>query len=296
MKILPLLLLSLFVGFGVIAADPPMPKNITTSKKSTTTNSNPPIIISAPISQIVKQGSGVKLSVTARNPKKNDKKLTYQWSKNNIPIVGSTNSILLTPMVQTVNQGVYSVMVANSTGTTKTTATLTVTSTNILSACYSTNASVALAWEYNFTNNPTVNGFKIYYGNESGNYTINSNVNGQVLSGIISNLLNGKTYYIVITASDASGIESVYSPQIDNSIGFACGIPFTINIMMLTSTVPRLTTQVCPNCVLQVQKTLSLFPINWIVLGNTTADSYGNVIYDDTTSTNNMAFYRMISL
>ena len=272
---------------------PPIPPTPKKSPSPAITNSSPPIIKSAPVSKIVTQGTNVKLSVIAQNPKKNDKVLKYQWSKNSKPIVGATNNTLIIPMVQYANRGVYDVAVSNSTGGTNTVSTLTVTSTNILSACYSTNALIALAWDYNFTNNPTVNGFRIYYGTENSNYTTIIPVSGQVLSTTISNLSNGKTYYIVATAFTTNGMESVYSSQVIPTIGFACGIPFTIDIMMLTNNVPRLTTQVCPGCVLLVQRTLSLFPTSWVKLGTTTADQYGNIIYDDITATNNMAFYKM---
>jgi len=53
----------------------------------------------------------------------------------------------------------------------------------------------------------TVTGYKIYYGTESGVYT-NVVEAGNVTTYTISGLPLGHTYFFVITAYDASGVES----------------------------------------------------------------------------------------
>lgn len=58
----------------------------------------------------------------------------------------------------------------------------------------------------------TLTGYKIYYGTEVGNYTTVINIDNPGLATyVIDNLPAGNTYYFVITAIDADGIESSYS-------------------------------------------------------------------------------------
>jgi len=74
-----------------------------------------------------------------------------------------------------------------------------------------TNPSATLQWStpaVYIDNTPvTVSGYKIYYGTESGNYTSVLNV-GNVNSYTIQNLTANMTYYFVVTAYDADGVES----------------------------------------------------------------------------------------
>ncbi|MCP4253856.1 MAG: fibronectin type III domain-containing protein [Candidatus Scalindua sp.] len=53
-------------------------------------------------------------------------------------------------------------------------------------------------------------GYRVYYGTSRGNYVLYSDV-GNVTSETISNLVSGETYYIVVSAYDISGNESLYS-------------------------------------------------------------------------------------
>ena len=56
-------------------------------------------------------------------------------------------------------------------------------------------------------------GYKIYYGTEAGNYTeIITIDNPGIAEYIVDNLPPGNTYYFVITAFNAEGIESEFSP------------------------------------------------------------------------------------
>jgi fibronectin type 3 domain-containing protein len=74
-----------------------------------------------------------------------------------------------------------------------------------------TNPSTTLQWStpvVYIDNTPvTVSGYKIYYGTESGNYTSVLNV-GNVNSFTVQNLTANTTYYFVVTAYDADGVES----------------------------------------------------------------------------------------
>lgn len=57
-----------------------------------------------------------------------------------------------------------------------------------------------------------LSGYKIYYGTEAGNYTESVTIDNPGVSNyLIENLQEGYTYYFVMTAIDADGIESGYS-------------------------------------------------------------------------------------
>jgi PKD repeat protein len=83
-------------------------------------------------------------------------------------------------------------------------------------------ASVTLSW-----NPPTTNidgtpltdlaGFKIYYGTESGKYSVNIDA-GSASSYTVNNLFSGLTYYFAVTAYDAAGTESTFSNEVSLSI------------------------------------------------------------------------------
>lgn len=60
-------------------------------------------------------------------------------------------------------------------------------------------------------------GYKIYYGESSGNYTSSINV-GKVTQYTINQLKDGVPYYFVITAYDTAGNESGYSPEVSAKI------------------------------------------------------------------------------
>ena len=76
--------------------------------------------------------------------------------------------------------------------------------------------STTLAWEDSTTNadgTPLTDlaGYKVYYGNFSGNYTVSVDV-GNLTGAIISNLESG-TWCFAVTAYDTSGNESEYSDE-----------------------------------------------------------------------------------
>jgi len=62
-----------------------------------------------------------------------------------------------------------------------------------------------------------LSGYRVYYGNSSGNYSQNINV-GNVATYIINNLTEGLTYYFAVTAYDTSGNESRYSNEVSKVI------------------------------------------------------------------------------
>ncbi len=71
-------------------------------------------------------------------------------------------------------------------------------------------ASVSLAW--NPSSDPGTVGYKLYYGTSSGNYTGSVNVGGATTTTLPA-LKPGATYYFVVTAYNAFGIESLPSNE-----------------------------------------------------------------------------------
>jgi len=70
--------------------------------------------------------------------------------------------------------------------------------------------AVALAWDA--STDPTVTGYNVYYGTESGTYTNVISV-GKSNSAIVSNLVIGVTYYFAATTYTVDGLESDYSSE-----------------------------------------------------------------------------------
>ena len=72
-------------------------------------------------------------------------------------------------------------------------------------------SSVSLVWGSN--SDPSVVGYNVYYGGESGNYT--NEVSVRDLDWVtVGGLVEGDTYYFAVTAVDAYGGESDYSEEI----------------------------------------------------------------------------------
>lgn len=72
-------------------------------------------------------------------------------------------------------------------------------------------ATVTLAWDPN--PEPTVAGYRLYYGTSSGYYTNSVDVAASTRA-TISALIEGMTYYMAVTAYDTSGNQSGYSNEI----------------------------------------------------------------------------------
>jgi hypothetical protein len=76
-------------------------------------------------------------------------------------------------------------------------------------------AQVKLAWNAN--TEPTLAGYKVYYGVSSGNYTSVVDA-GLKTKCVVSGLKEGKTYYFAATAYDRSGNESDFSKEISYTV------------------------------------------------------------------------------
>lgn len=71
-------------------------------------------------------------------------------------------------------------------------------------------AQVTLAWT---ETDPSVVGYKVYYGTASGSYQLSNDV-GNNTTATITSLQAGTTYYFAVTAYNSTGVQSGYSNQV----------------------------------------------------------------------------------
>ena len=76
-------------------------------------------------------------------------------------------------------------------------------------------ASIGIGWDP--SNDPSVAGYTIHYGDRPGHYTKTVKVKGRfAFSAVIHNLEKGKAYFFAVTSYNAKGKESAYSLEISN--------------------------------------------------------------------------------
>ena len=90
--------------------------------------------------------------------------------------------------------------------------------------------TATLAW--NPSSDPFVTGYNLYYGTNSGIYTVRLPV-GQATSVTVSNLAPGVTYYFAVTAVTALGLESPPSAEVPYTVPL--GVRLTIQRIQLAS-------------------------------------------------------------
>ena len=78
-----------------------------------TADPTPPLLITHPTNLFILTGSNASFAVTASGTEP----LRYQWRFNGVNIPGATNNPITIPNAQAINEGLYSVVVANSAGT-----------------------------------------------------------------------------------------------------------------------------------------------------------------------------------
>lgn len=148
--------------------------------------------------------------------------------------------------------------------------------------CSNPTVSVTLAWPA--STDPSVVGYKIYYGTASGVYTNALNV-GLATSATVSNLTAGTRYYFAATAYNASGVESPYSNEANDAFQPNFSLAFAA-ISRSGATTQLTVTQAAANAVaipaplvitktvtaaisnpVTLQFTTNLFTPNWQALG-----------------------------
>jgi fibronectin type 3 domain-containing protein len=75
--------------------------------------------------------------------------------------------------------------------------------------------TLSLAWDASTSTNVT--NYKLYYGTASRSYSQSVSV-GAVTQTTLSGLTQGTTYFLAVTASDATGLESAYSNEISFTV------------------------------------------------------------------------------
>src|SRR6266436_7074627 len=75
---------------------------------------------------------------------------------------------------------------------------------------------VTLAWDA--VSSPSLNGYRLYYGQTSGSYSSHFDVSIQTTSYTVSGLTDGQTYYFAVTAYDTDE-ESVFSNEVSATVG-----------------------------------------------------------------------------
>ncbi len=81
----------------------------------TVPSTEPPVVVSQPLGSVHATGETARFSVTAHS-KATSGHLSYQWSKDFIPIPGATRRSLILPNLTVSDAGVYAVGVSNAVG------------------------------------------------------------------------------------------------------------------------------------------------------------------------------------
>ena len=80
--------------------------------------------------------------------------------------------------------------------------------------CTNLTASATLGWSP--SSDPSVAGYKLYYGAASHNYTGYVDADAST-TATVSNLSAGKTYYFAVTAYDSSDTQSAFSAEVSGT-------------------------------------------------------------------------------
>ena len=153
-----------------------------------------------------------------------------------------------------------------------------------LSTTVQAGQSVTLAW--NQSADPTVAGYKAYYGVASHTYTNNIDV-GNATSATISGLIPGTTYYFAATTYSALGVESPFSSEVSYTVPILPGVQFRVTPtrqFILTVTGPVSHTY-------NIQATQDFK--TWTVIGTVTVGASGSFDFTDTNAASfSRRFYR----
>ena len=154
-----------------------------------------------------------------------------------------------------------------------------------LSAIVPPTQSVTLAWDLSI--DPTVVGYKIYYGVASRTYTSMVDV-GNATSVTISGLVEGTTYFFAATAYNTLGLESDYSDELSYTVP---GVLPTVRIRVTPDGQVVLTVigQIGHTYDIQTTQTFTA----WTVIDTVTVGAGGSLEFIDPNAANFPArFYR----
>src|SRR5437773_8210164 len=92
--------------------------------------------------------------------------------------------------------------------------------------------SVTMAWNPN--SEPAVSGYKVSYGEASGNYSQTLDL-GNATNATVSALVQGHTYYFAVSAYNASAVESDFSNEVKYTVPVGNSPPTANNISLATA-------------------------------------------------------------
>ena len=152
-----------------------------------------------------------------------------------------------------------------------------------LGAVLPSTESVTLAW--NNSSTPGVAGYRVHYGQASGNYTSSVEA-GNSTTNTLPGLVSGVTYFFAVTAYDANGLESVFSDEVSFAPGQA-----SLQIRVTANGQAVLTVKGPVGKTYDIQATPNL--TTWSVIGSVTMGAGGSMDFTDTSAANfPKRFYR----
>lgn len=131
--------------------------------------------------------------------------------------------------------------------------------------------TVTLTW--NPSVDPTVTGYRLYYGPASGQYT-NSIAVGNATVCTVTGLVNGTTYYFTTTAYNSEGIESAFSNEVVYGVAFS-----RLQIVALPGQLPVLAIEGVAGRQYEIEATENL--TQWSVIGTITPNAQGTANFAD---------------
>jgi fibronectin type III domain protein len=151
-------------------------------------------------------------------------------------------------------------------------------------------ATVTLAWDG--SSDPTVVGYRLYYGGKSESYT-NVLTISHATTATISNLVQGANYYFAVTAYDASGLESDFSGEVPYTVPITTSPTLTrVNITPGLNGPALVTATGTPGDIYTVLASRDF--VSWETLGVAIAGLDGTVQYTDVAAVSApLRFYRL---
>jgi fibronectin type III domain protein len=147
--------------------------------------------------------------------------------------------------------------------------------------------NITLAWDANPESD--IAGYKVHSGTNSRVYPAVVDV-GKRTNHTVSNLMAGRTYFLALTAYDATGLESDFSAELSYTV------PADLALAYLGAGRYRIRFSAAPGVTYGIEYSERLDSPVWQSLGTRTANSNGLVEFIDTPGTNSRGrFYRAVS-
>ncbi|MGL4400085.1 MAG: Ig-like domain-containing protein [Luteolibacter sp.] len=130
-------------------------------------------------------------------------------------------------------------------------------------------SSVTLGWDAN--TEPDITGYELRYGESSGNYTSTTQA-GKTTEALVSNLVEGKTYYFAVFAFNTSGLASAPSNEIAHQVATTPG-----NTVPIATAQSVITTEDKSVSILLAGSDLEKSPLTYNVVSNPTKGTLSGI-------------------